>query len=111
MTHTKTLVAGLYQTSALPSLAAFGSEGPVGSSACAVAYMGRTRGVIGRVNYGAIDGRGLYIRVVSSATWNSHTQAYMNLSHIAQIQHLLTTSDFGVQQDSSDHQHCPFMLR
>ena len=33
MTHTKTLVAGLYQTSALPSLAAFGSGGPIGASA------------------------------------------------------------------------------
>ena len=86
MTHTKTLVAGLYQTSALPSLAAFGSGGPVGASACAVAYVRRSRGVIGRVDYGAIDGRGMYIRVVSSATWNSHTRAHMHSSQITEIQ-------------------------
>ena len=88
MIHTKTLAAGLYQTSALPSLAAFGSGGAVGASACAVAYVTRTRGVIGRVDCGAIDGRGLYIRVVSSATWNSHTRAYMHSSQITEIQQL-----------------------
>ena len=71
ITHTKTLAAGLYQTSALPSLAVFGSGGPIGASACAVAYVRRTRGVIGRVDCGAIDGRGMCIRVVSSARSNS----------------------------------------
>src|SRR5882757_8953718 len=76
MIHTKTLVAGLYQTSALPSLAAFGSGGAVGASACAVAYVRRTR-----------DGREMYITVVSSATWNSHTRAYMHFSsQIPEIQ-------------------------
>ena len=86
MTHTKSLVAGLYQTSALPSLAAFGSGGPVGASACAVAYVRRTRGVLGRVGYGAIDGREMYITVVSSATWNSHTRSYMYSSQITEIE-------------------------
>ena len=87
MIHTKTLAAGLYQTSALPSLAAFGRGDLVGASACAVAYMRRTRGVIGRVDCGAIDGREMYITVVSSATWNSHTPAYMHSSQITEIQH------------------------
>jgi len=49
MIHTKTLVAGLYHTSALASLAAFGSGGAVGASACAVAYVRRTH-----------DGREMY---------------------------------------------------
>ena len=77
MIHTKTLVAGPYQTSALPSLAAFGSGGAVGASACAVAYVSRTR-----------DGREMYITVVSSATWNSHTRAYMHSSQITEIQQI-----------------------
>src|SRR5882757_7027630 len=95
MIHTKTLVAGLYQTSALPSLAAFGSGGPVGASACAVAYVRRTRGIIGRVDCGAIDGREMYITVVSSATWNSHTRAYMHSSQITEIQHHLPATVIG----------------
>ena len=78
MIHTKTLAAGLYQTSALPSLAAFGSEGAVGASACAVAYVRRTR-----------NGREMYITVVSSATWNSHTRAYMHSSQITEIQQIV----------------------
>ena len=86
MTHTKTLAAGLYKTSALPSLAASASGGPIGALACAVAYVRRTRGVIGRVGCGAIDGREMYITVVSSATWNSHTRAYMHSSQITEIQ-------------------------
>ena len=88
MAHTKTLVAGLYQTSALPSLAALGSGGPIGASACAVAYVRHTRGIIGRVDCGAIDGREMYITVVSSATWNSHTRAYMHSSQITEMEHV-----------------------
>ena len=81
--------ACLYQKSALPSLAALGSGGTVGVfSARAGVQLRHTRRVMGRVDCGAIDGREMYITVVSSATWNSHTRAYMHSSQITEIQHL-----------------------
>ena len=40
-------------------------------SARAGAQLRRTRRPMGRVEYGALCGRGMYIRIASSATWNS----------------------------------------
>ena len=40
-------------------------------SACAGAQLRRTRRPMGRVDYGAVGGRGMYIRIASSATSNS----------------------------------------
>ena len=84
MTHTKTLVAGIPNLS-LAQPRRIWQWGPVGASACAVAYVRRTR-----------DDREMYITVVSSATWNRHTRAYMHSSQISEIQHVWSKASSSI---------------
>ena len=77
--HTKTLTGVPIPKVSLAQPCRIGQWGPSWRfSARAGVQLRHTRRVMGRVDCGAIDDHEMYITVVSSATWNSHTRAYMH---------------------------------